>query len=241
MPPGNRGLGRVEPTDFRHLLRFAISEDTYPKHPVPVPIGINWYSRFNVPHKDADGNLWLVKPGTKPRDFGAREGGHEVCLKSETLDDAPGWYTFFDQGSQGACVGFAVTRAKSHVDRRLLDPQWLYDRARELDEWPGEDYEGTSGRGAAEALRTLGHKQYRAKRPSMHWAIAVYRWARSVEDIAAALWNPTFGRDAILNRGWVVMLNSWGPVFPQYVRIDLDTLDQLVFRERGDALIFTDR
>ncbi|HEX7978506.1 MAG TPA: C1 family peptidase [Gemmatimonadaceae bacterium] len=58
-----------------------------------------------------------------------------------------------DQGQEGACTGFALAaviqfllnarRMASHVS-----PYMLYRLARHYDEWPGENYEGSSARGA---------------------------------------------------------------------------------------------
>ena len=58
-----------------------------------------------------------------------------------------------DQGSEGACTGFALAAvinfhlAARKVERRV-SPQMIYSLARRYDEWPGEDYEGSSARGA---------------------------------------------------------------------------------------------
>ncbi|HUG36721.1 MAG TPA: hypothetical protein VML54_07210, partial [Candidatus Limnocylindrales bacterium] len=58
-----------------------------------------------------------------------------------------------DQGSEGACTGFALAAViNSHLFRRRIrrsvSPRMLYDMARRYDEWPGEKYEGSSARGA---------------------------------------------------------------------------------------------
>lgn len=61
-----------------------------------------------------------------------------------------------DQGQEGACTGFALAavinfllakRGKKHG----VSPRMLYELARRYDEWPGEDYEGSSARGAMKA------------------------------------------------------------------------------------------
>jgi hypothetical protein len=59
-----------------------------------------------------------------------------------------------DQGQEGACTGFALAavinfllKARGIGDRRV-SPRMLYEMARRYDEWPGEDYEGSSARGA---------------------------------------------------------------------------------------------
>jgi Papain family cysteine protease len=56
---------------------------------------------------------------------------------------------WLDQGSEGACTGFSRAHALAATPRPWSglteeDAKRLYRRARQLDEWPGEDYEGSS-------------------------------------------------------------------------------------------------
>jgi hypothetical protein len=58
-----------------------------------------------------------------------------------------------DQGDEGACTGFALAAVINFLLRsrnfdRRVSPRMLYDMARRYDEWPGEEYEGSSARGA---------------------------------------------------------------------------------------------
>ena len=58
-----------------------------------------------------------------------------------------------DQGKEGACTGFALAavinfQLHSRNVRRAVSPRMLYEMARRYDEWPGEEYEGSSARGA---------------------------------------------------------------------------------------------
>ena len=58
-----------------------------------------------------------------------------------------------DQGRDGACTGFALAAVINFLlgERNLkksVSPRMLYDMARRYDEWPGEDYDGSSARGA---------------------------------------------------------------------------------------------
>jgi hypothetical protein len=58
-----------------------------------------------------------------------------------------------DQGQEGACTGFALAGVIHFLlnMRRMpnqVSPFMLYRLARHYDEWPGEDYEGSSARGA---------------------------------------------------------------------------------------------
>lgn len=58
-----------------------------------------------------------------------------------------------DQGSEGACTGFALGAVINFLlaqrkRKHGVSPRMLYELARRYDEWPGEDYEGSSARGA---------------------------------------------------------------------------------------------
>lgn len=86
---------------------------------------------------------------------------------------------WFDQKSEGACVGFAWAHemvARPKVARNITESwaQELYRTARTLDEWPGEDYEGTSVLAGAKACKNLG-------------MIKEYRWAFGLEDLRLAI------------------------------------------------------
>jgi hypothetical protein len=63
-----------------------------------------------------------------------------------------------DQGTEGACTGFALAavinflaanRTGANLKKNVsASPRMLYEMARRYDEWPGEDYDGSSARGA---------------------------------------------------------------------------------------------
>jgi predicted chitinase len=69
-----------------------------------------------------------------------------------------------DQGSEGACTGFGLATVANFLllRRRVIpDPvpvsaRMLYDLARRYDEWPGEDYTGSSARGAMKGWHKHG-------------------------------------------------------------------------------------
>lgn len=75
-------------------------------------------------------------------------------------------YLQLDQGAEGACTGFSVTMEAAASPVPIFgDPRWhrdatqaandiarnVYHRARQLDEYPGEDYDGSSVLGAMKA------------------------------------------------------------------------------------------
>jgi hypothetical protein len=70
-----------------------------------------------------------------------------------------------DQGTEGACTGFGLaavanfllsTRKVQPDAEHQVSPWMLYDLARRYDEWPGEDYEGSSARGAMKGWHKHG-------------------------------------------------------------------------------------
>jgi hypothetical protein len=101
-----------------------------------------------------------------------------------------GWWG--DQGPYPHCVGYAWAhyiedspmthpKAGSHVD-----PTLLYQAAQLIDEWPGEDYDGTSVRAGAKVLQRMG-------------LIGEYLWAWSADAIART----------VLEQGPVIMGTDW--------------------------------
>ncbi len=70
--------------------------------------------------------------------------------------------TVLDQKSEGACTGFAVAAAINMLnqfagkDKIRVSPRMLYEMAKRCDEWPGEEYDGSSLRGAIRGWRNMG-------------------------------------------------------------------------------------
>jgi hypothetical protein len=98
---------------------------------------------------------------------------------------------YLDQGTEGACTGFAVTHeaaAKPVAVQGLSHStaQRVYHRARQLDEYPGEDYDGSSVLGAIKAAQELG------------W-VGEYRWAFGIQDLRLAI---GYKGPAVLGINW---------------------------------------
>lgn len=102
--------------------------------------------------------------------------------------------TVLDQGAEGACVGFGWTTElisspkPYHIsfedgNRYALG---VYNRAKELDPWEGEDYDGTSVLAGAKVVKERGY-------------IPEYRWAFGVNQV----------RDAVIAEGPVVLGINW--------------------------------
>lgn len=170
---------------------------------------------------------------------------------------------FLDQGQEGACAGFAVSHeaaARPVTVLGLTDiiAREVYRRAQQIDEWPGESYEGTSVLAAVKSGRERG------------W-YSEFRWAFGLDDLVMALgykgpailglnWyegmfqpdangfiRPTgslLGGHAILanavsvTKRYVRLHNSWGSDWGTGggCLISFDDLDRLL-REQGEACI----
>jgi hypothetical protein len=69
-----------------------------------------------------------------------------------------------NQGSEGACTGFGLAAVANFLlrrrvvesDPRLVSPRMLYEMAKRYDEWPGEEYSGSSARGAMKGWHKHG-------------------------------------------------------------------------------------
>jgi len=105
-----------------------------------------------------------------------------------------------DQKAEGACVGFGwtaqalatpfVVNLKTLPGKAPKTPQpfarYVYTSAQKIDEFPGEQYEGTSVLAGAKVM-------------SSHNAVASYSWAFGIEDVI----------DALIQKGPVVLGINW--------------------------------
>ena len=69
-----------------------------------------------------------------------------------------------DQGKEGACTGFGLATVANYLltlrkvvpDPTPVSPRMLYEMAKRYDEWPGEQYSGSSARGAMKGWHKHG-------------------------------------------------------------------------------------
>lgn len=204
----------------------------------------------------------LIQFDEESRNYPIREllGPRE---QSELRSKTWGSTARLDQGEEGACVGFAWSHdleaepdVVPNVDTALAHR--IYKRAQTIDEWPGEEYSGTSVLAGAKAVQELGH-------------LSEYRWAFGVEDVLAtiawhgpvvlgvkwyyqmyypdgqgyiALQGQVVGGHAILAVGYdhenreVWLQNSWGADWGQngLCRLTVEHLDALL-QDDGEACV----
>lgn len=109
-----------------------------------------------------------------------------VQLKREI--DPPDTLNILNQGGEGSCTGFALAavinllRHRGHRDG-FVSPRMLYEMAKQHDEWPGFDYEGSSCRGAIKGWYNMGvcldsKWKYEENKPG-HLTVAAAKDARN--------------------------------------------------------------
>ena len=119
--------------------------------------------------------------------------------------------SILDQGQEGACTGFALAASinfllRQRGLRREVSPRMLYEMARCYDEWPGENYDGSSARGAmkgwarhgvaerkvwADAMHGRGHLDAKIAANALEHPVGAYYRVnhREVRDVHAALFE----------------------------------------------------
>ena len=119
-----------------------------------------------------------------------------ALLGDAQLEKPPRSYTWrvpvvLNQGREGACVGFSWSHelaARPYPVEGITDDTafYVYREAQKIDEWPGEDYSGTSVLAGAKVVTTQGY-------------IKEYRWAFGIDDLVRAV---AFKGPAVLGINW---------------------------------------
>lgn len=141
-----------------------------------------------------------------------------IVVHAERTLRMPTWaHAYYDQGHEGACVGFGSSQTMSILNRRRYDARWLWDQAKLVDEWPDTnpgDNNGTSVRAAMDVLRTQGHVRVVANRDipvALVEGIAANRWAADVDEVRTAIAS---GVAVTLGVNWYSAFDhpvQWGP------------------------------
>jgi hypothetical protein len=162
--PDDARFGRFIPDDWKHVEKYPLSAvATAVRRRVPVVIGVNWYVEMGNPTRDPKSGEYFMAGAKKLTRI---RGGHCVCLEPGGEPDRDAWWDFYDQGNDGACVGFGWSRCMTILNSgEQYTARWLWDRAKEIDEWPqtkpGDD-QGTSVRAAGDILSKKGHVDWKA-------------------------------------------------------------------------------
>lgn len=127
----------------------------------------------------------------------------------------PSWARdFYDQGAEGACVGFGSSQMMSILNRRRYDARWLWNQAKLVDEWPdtnpGDD-EGTSVRAAMDVLRAAGHVRVlrgHDEPVALGEGIQENRWATEVDEVRTAI---SKGVPVTIGVNWYEAFDAPGP------------------------------
>lgn len=207
------------------------------------------------------------------KDFDERSKAYSIAplLDEAGLTELRSWYWHvpytLDQGQTSACVGFSWTHEGMAGPVRVPDlddnyAKGVYEEAKDLDEWEGDDYEGTSVLAGAKAMQGRGFfMEYRwalntddaLRALAYHGPLVIgIDWKENMFDVDDSYWldigGDTAGGHAILvwglqldskkNPDYVLLHNSWGPYWGRYgnVKVKVEDFDTLLQNE-GEACI----
>jgi hypothetical protein len=132
----------------------------------------------------------LIAPDARDKQYPMRALTRRAVLPASRMWTSRRAFVL-DQGQTPHCVGFAwagFLEAAPHMHQLTNeDAHGFYRLAQQNDEWEGENYDGTSTRGGAKALQSLGLIE------------GEYVWAQTEDDV----WK------FVLTRGPVVAGTTW--------------------------------
>lgn len=176
-------------------------------------------------------------------------------------------YNVLNQGHLSACVGFSwahqlIADPNPLSDIEATDAIFLYRLAQELDDTPGENYEGTSVLAGIKAVQQV----FPEVAASYHWAFTVDELASAISSIGPVVLGISWysgmyaidrggyinvsgakvGGHAILAKGvdmeakHFILKNSWGNTWGLHGECYLRFSDmEKLFNERGEACVPT--
>jgi hypothetical protein len=143
-----------------------------------------------------------------------------VAMTAKTVErilPLPGLKTFYNQKTEGACVGFAASWQMSIYNTlQKYDARWLYRMAQTYDKdpntVPGQDT-GTYVWAAYWVLQHLGHKKLTESIPDMKDGLLSYYWGKNTDNGRTAIalgrpfnigvnWYENFSTPVIYNGEW---------------------------------------
>lgn len=134
----------------------------------------------------------------------------DAALVVERRLDLPTQYRiWYDQGSEGACVGFACSWMMSILNRRKYVATELYRQAQLRDEWQDTPpAQGTSVKAACDVLLNVGHWRFfrgLQRLAGMGEGIQAVRWATTVDDVRTAI---SLGTPVVIGVNWYSNFDS---------------------------------
>lgn len=118
-------------------------------------------AKSKFPIIQAAGKKRILNVRPDPPDIRDRMYEPALIQLQPEIDNRKGC-VILDQGDEGACTGFGLAAAINLLNRSRRDhpfetsPRMLYEMAKKHDEWPGEDYAGSSCRGAIRGWKNMG-------------------------------------------------------------------------------------
>lgn len=240
-------LKRYIPKDWSHVEKHPLTASIIETvKPAPIVVGVNWYSAFDTPRKEKDGRFWVGKNSDR---LGYVRGGHCICMPSNGKLDTWENYIYYNQGAEGACVGFGSSRAMSLLNKKLYNAWWLWDEAKLSDDFtdtnPGDE-NGSTVRAAMDVLRFKGHVAWNNNQAGLSVSdrdnlianksdgIVANKWATSVDDLFSVLQNPLYEKlEAI------PFVNSWGTSYSWFTWVPCKIWERLL-KEDGEMTMITD-
>lgn len=130
---------------------------------------------MNQPHEDPRLDR-IPEFDERSRQYPIRSLVEALPLRSYTWNSMG---VVLDQGVEGACVGFSIAHELAAMPVPIANvnevlARRIYSRAKQLDEWPGEAYSGTSVLAGMKAAVEMGY-------------FGEYRWAFGEADLALAI------------------------------------------------------
>jgi hypothetical protein len=106
----------------------------------------------------------------------------------------PPFHRQYDQRPYNACIGYSSSWMMSILNRHLYSASWLWDRAKEQDDYPHTnpgDNNGTTLRAAMDVLREVGHcrvgRNGQQHPPALVEGIKENRWATTIDEIRSCI------------------------------------------------------
>jgi C1A family cysteine protease len=142
-----------------------------------------------------------------------------------------------NQGNEGSCVGFAVAKTLEMAFAKItnrpdLSERWAYEYAKKYDEWPGENYEGSSVRGGLKAANKMGvctepfwpykpnnrgTPKAKAEEDAEEHKVIRYTRVSGIDNVKAAIHkHGAVCAAALVHEGWLRPRNAIIPMNPKF-------------------------